>query len=55
MPSKQFQALVVNEEADNTFVRQLTTKSTADLPDYDVLISVKFSSLNPCRHMAIVL
>ena len=46
MPPKQFQALVVSEEADNTFVRQLTTKSTAELPDYDVLISVKFSSLN---------
>jgi len=46
MPAKQFQALVVSEEADNTFARQLTTKSTDDLPDYDVLISVKFSSLN---------
>ncbi|MBC8316731.1 MAG: YhdH/YhfP family quinone oxidoreductase [Desulfobulbaceae bacterium] len=46
MPPKQFQALVVSEEADKTFSRQLTSRSTADLPDYDVLIAVKYSSLN---------
>ena len=46
MPPKYFQALVVKEKADACFDRQVTTRSIDDLPDFDVLISVKYSSLN---------
>ena len=46
MTDQTFQALVVNETADNTFTRQITTRSVSDLPDHDLLINVQYSSLN---------
>ncbi len=42
---KTFRALVVSKEGDN-FVREIKEKSIDDLPEGDVLINVKYSSLN---------
>jgi len=41
-----FQALVVRETADGSFVRNIETRTVADLPEGDVLIRVHYSSLN---------
>lgn len=46
MTSKLFKALVVREESGNVFTRRIEEKSLSDLPDYDVLIAVHYSSLN---------
>jgi len=46
MGDKQFKALVVHEEENNIFRRELATRKISDLPDFDVLVSVKYSSLN---------
>ncbi|MFH1216942.1 MAG: YhdH/YhfP family quinone oxidoreductase [Pseudomonadota bacterium] len=46
MLQENFQALVVREEPDNVFTRKIETRNISDLPDYDVLIKVHFSSLN---------
>ncbi|MFZ5760141.1 MAG: YhdH/YhfP family quinone oxidoreductase [Thermodesulfobacteriota bacterium] len=46
MPPEFFQALVVREEPDDVFTRNIETRAIADLPDHDVLIRVHFSSLN---------
>lgn len=43
---KQFKAMVVTETEDKTFVRRIQTKSMEELPDGEVLIRVKYSSLN---------
>ena len=44
--SDTFKALVVSENPDHTFTRQVTDRSLDDLPDGDVLIQVAWSSLN---------
>lgn len=46
MADNLFKALVVREEPDNVFTRTIEKRSITDLPDYDVLIAVHFSSLN---------
>jgi putative YhdH/YhfP family quinone oxidoreductase len=46
MTDQQFQALVVREEPDNQFIREVRERHLAELPQYDVLIAVRFSSLN---------
>ncbi len=43
--SKKFKALVVSKEGDS-FVREIKERSVDDLPEGDVLIKVKYSSLN---------
>jgi putative YhdH/YhfP family quinone oxidoreductase len=47
MPLPQsFKALVVTETADKKFVRQVSQKSFAELPAGELLIEVRYSSLN---------
>lgn len=41
-----FNAMIVQENEDGTFTRDIKTKAIVDLPDGDVLIKVKYSSLN---------
>lgn len=41
-----FKALVVHEDADGQFIRQIEERSLVDLPEGDVLIRVHYSSLN---------
>lgn len=43
---KQFKAMIVTEENDNRFSRRVGSKSVDELPDGEVLIRVKYSSLN---------
>ena len=43
---KTFKAMIVTETDDKKFIRQVGTKSMEELPDGDVLIRVKYSSLN---------
>lgn len=43
---QQFKAMLVTETADKRFVREVTRKSLADLPAGELLIEVKYSSLN---------
>lgn len=42
----KFKALIVTEQADGTFSREVGSKQIDDLPAGDVLINVKYSSLN---------
>ena len=46
MDQKTFKAMVVTETQDNQFIRQITDKAFDELPEGDVLIKVKYSSLN---------
>ena len=46
MDQKTFRAMVVKELPDNKFVREITSKSVDELPEGEVLIRVKYSSLN---------
>jgi len=46
MPQQLFQAMVVREEPDNVFIREIKERSISELPEHDVLIAVHFSSLN---------
>jgi acrylyl-CoA reductase (NADPH) len=46
MSQKTFRAMVVKELPDNKFVREITSKSIDELPQGEVLIRVKYSSLN---------
>src|SRR4030067_3772480 len=41
----KFKALIV-KETNGKFIREISTKSISDLPEGDVLINVKYSSLN---------
>ena len=41
-----FKALIVTEQADGKFSREIASKRIDDLPAGDVLINVKYSSLN---------
>jgi putative YhdH/YhfP family quinone oxidoreductase len=45
MEDKEFKALVVTE-GDGKFVRQITKKKISELPEGQILIKVKYSSLN---------
>ena len=47
MPLPQnFKAMVVSEMADKTFVREIKQRALADLPAGELIIEVKYSSLN---------
>jgi len=46
MKNTTFKALVVEESAENNFTLGIKEKSINDLPDGDVLVRVKYSSLN---------
>ncbi len=46
MTSEPFKAMVVAAGQDNTYLRQIKNRGIADLPDGDLLIRVKYSSLN---------
>ncbi len=46
MVSETFKAMVVEAGGDNTYLRQIKNRTVADLPDGDILIQVKYSSLN---------
>ena len=46
MDNISFKAMVVTEVSDKQFVREIKQKSIEDLPAGDVLINVKYSSLN---------
>jgi len=46
MKDKTFRAMVVTESEEGKFNRGITNKSVDELPDGDVLINVKYSSLN---------
>ena len=41
-----FRALVVSKADEKTFIRQITERSTNELPEGEVLVRVRFSSLN---------
>lgn len=42
----RFKALVVTEHENNTFTQEIENRELSNLPDGDVLINVKYSSLN---------
>ncbi len=46
MENTEFRAMIVEESADGSYVRHIKRKTIDDLPDGDVLIKVKYSSLN---------
>ncbi len=46
MSGKTFKALVVEEEGEKNFVRSVKDRSTDELPEGDVLVNVRYSSLN---------
>jgi putative YhdH/YhfP family quinone oxidoreductase len=46
MENKSFRAMLVTETADKQFVREITEKNINDLPEGEVLINVRYSSLN---------
>lgn len=46
MPREKFKAMIVSETEDGKFVNEIKEKSIDDLPEGDVLIEVKYSSLN---------
>ncbi len=46
MQEKRFNALVVSETEDKTYLRSIEEKSTEELPEGDVLVQVHYSSLN---------
>jgi acrylyl-CoA reductase (NADPH) len=46
MIGKKFKAMVVSEHENNTYSREIVDKDISSLPDGDVLINVKYSSLN---------
>lgn len=46
METKNFKAMVVTENQDGSFSRELTTKNMDELPEGEVVIKVMYSSLN---------
>ena len=46
MPVETFNALVVEAGEDKTYVRQIKNRTVDDLPEGDVLVQVRYSSLN---------
>ena len=43
---QNFKAMVVSETAEKTFVREIKQKALGDLPAGELIIEVKYSSLN---------
>ena len=43
---QNFKALVVSETAEKTFVREIRERALSDLPAGELIIEVKYSSLN---------
>lgn len=46
MSTQHFRSLVVSETEEKTYTREIKERSTADLPEGDVLVQVHYSSLN---------
>ena len=46
MSSDDFKAMVVSRDEDEKFTREITTRKLDSLPDGEVLLNVKYSSLN---------
>jgi len=46
MAEKMFRAMVIREEKDGRFSRKIEERSIDSLPPGDVLVKVKYSSLN---------
>ena len=46
MTKQTFKAMVVTEDPEKTFNREITERSIEDLPEGDVLVKVEYSSLN---------
>ena len=46
MSSDDFKAMVVSEDEDGKFTREITTRKLNSLPEGEVLLNVKYSSLN---------
>jgi putative YhdH/YhfP family quinone oxidoreductase len=46
MENNSFKALVIRENPDGTYARNVEARSKSDLPDGDILIRVQYSSLN---------
>ena len=46
MSENSFKALVVSDSGDGTFTRKVTDRSLEDLPEGEVLLRVRYSSLN---------
>ncbi|MBL6972592.1 MAG: alcohol dehydrogenase catalytic domain-containing protein, partial [Desulfobacterales bacterium] len=46
MNQKTFKAMVVTEKENDQFVREIQDRNIDDLPQGDVLVKVKYSSLN---------
>ncbi len=46
MSSDSFKAMVVSKTEDGKFTREITTRQIGSLPDGEVLLNVKYSSLN---------
>jgi putative YhdH/YhfP family quinone oxidoreductase len=46
MRDTTFKAMVVSEASERQYIRQITTKTIDDLPPGDVLVQVRYSSLN---------
>jgi putative YhdH/YhfP family quinone oxidoreductase len=46
MKTETFRAMVVEEREDKTFVRAIRERTVGDLPEGDILIKVRYSSLN---------
>ena len=46
MNQKIFKAMVVTEKENNQFVKEIKDRNLDDLPQGDVLVNVKYSSLN---------
>ena len=46
MSSDSFKAMVISRTEDGKFTREITTRQIDSLPDGEVLLSVKCSSLN---------
>lgn len=44
--SEKYKAMVVHEHENNTFSREIADKKISSLPEGDILINVKYSSLN---------
>jgi acrylyl-CoA reductase (NADPH) len=52
---RTFKAMVVSEMAEQKFIREIKQRDLSDLPAGELLIEVKYSSLNyktRCRHPA---
>ena len=46
MNQRTFKAMVVSEGENNQFIKEITNRNLNDLPEGDVLVNVKYSSLN---------